>query len=71
MILYPKKTDKKIFNDLVTQCKMMNIQFIDQLPTDIDADYGFVVDAIFGFSFSGIFKIRHINLSLNSFNRLF
>lgn len=76
-ILYPKRTDKKIFNDLVitlfcfnlfasnkqkktkkqvTQCEKMNIPFLMNIPNDaklIDQHYSLIVDAIFGFSFSG------------------
>ena len=55
-IYYPKRTDKKIFNDLVTQCEKMNIPFLMNIPNDtklIDSHYSLIVDAIFGFSFSG------------------
>mgnify|MGYP002804810999 CR=1 FL=1 len=40
---------------LVTQCTLMDIPFITELPvtSDIDAKYSFIVDAIFGFSFKG------------------
>lgn len=42
-------------NNLVTQCQKMNITFLSALPspTDINSQYKFIVDAIFGFSFKG------------------
>lgn len=55
-ILYPKKTNKPIFVNLVTQCEKMNIPFLACLPIEsklLDTNYNLVVDAIFGFSFSG------------------
>lgn len=54
-IYYPKRTDKQLFKNLVTQCEKMNITFLDEMPSSvhIDSTYEFVVDAIFGFSFKG------------------
>ena len=63
VILYPKRTERPIFKNLVTQCEMMDIKFVDSFPV-YAADgsgndnnggqrYGLIVDAIFGFSFSG------------------
>lgn len=64
-ICYPKKTDKKIFSNLVTQCEKMNIPFLVCLPESrlIDMNYNLVIDAIFGFSFSG--KVNTL-LNLNT-----
>ncbi|XP_068238208.1 NAD(P)H-hydrate epimerase [Palaemon carinicauda] len=52
-ILYPKPTDKPLFNNLVNQCKMYDIPFIEGMPDleDLANDYQLVVDALFGFSF--------------------
>ncbi|CAB3990113.1 NAD(P)H-hydrate epimerase [Paramuricea clavata] len=54
-VFYPKRTDKQLYKNLVTQCTLMDIPLITELPTasDIDANYNFIVDAIFGFSFKG------------------
>lgn len=54
-IYYPKRTDKQLFKNLVTQCEKMNIPFLDEMPSSakIDSDYNLIVDAIFGFSFKG------------------
>lgn len=54
-IFYPKKPNKTLMNNLVTQCQKMEIPFLDSLPTSaqISADYKLIVDAIFGFSFKG------------------
>lgn len=55
MIYYPKKSEKQLFKNLVTQCEKMDIPFVNEIPSaaQIDADYKMVVDAIFGFSFKG------------------
>lgn len=52
-ILYPKRTDKELYKNLVNQCTMMDIPFLDTLPNQaaLDADYSLIVDALFGFSF--------------------
>jgi len=52
-IFYPKRTDKELYHNLVTQCEMMDITFLDQLPdVDVlDKNYVVIVDALFGFSF--------------------
>ncbi len=58
-IFYPKRTDKRIYHDLVTQCEKMNIPFLVCLPNEnklIDKNYSLVVDAVFGFSFSGAIR---------------
>ena len=54
-IFYPKRTAKVIFENLVTQCEKMGIEFLPQLPSpeEIDKEYNVVMDAIFGFSFKG------------------
>ncbi|XP_032803701.2 NAD(P)H-hydrate epimerase isoform X2 [Petromyzon marinus] len=55
-IFYPKRPNKPLFQALTTQCERMDIPFLSYLPTQVqllnDA-YSLVVDAIFGFSFSG------------------
>lgn len=64
-IYYPKKVDKPLFNvnfeyllidilytqSLSAQCKQMDIPFVDSLPAL--NDFHLIVDAIFGYSFSG------------------
>ncbi len=39
----------------MTQCEKMDIQFLNEFPDDADHEHSFklIVDAIFGFSFSG------------------
>jgi NAD(P)H-hydrate epimerase len=51
-IYYPKKVDKPLFNNLVKQCELMDIEFIDACP-DLQAasKYRFIADCLFGFSF--------------------
>ncbi|CAL8298928.1 unnamed protein product [Lota lota] len=54
-ILYPKRPNKPLFQGLTTQCEKMDIPFLSEMPEAkvIDQAYNLVVDAIFGFSFSG------------------
>ncbi|RNA40696.1 NAD(P)H-hydrate epimerase, partial [Brachionus plicatilis] len=64
-IFYPKRTEKRIFTHLVTQCEKMNIPFLDCLPTEsklIDFNFNIIVDAIFGFSFSGQLRAPFIDI---------
>lgn len=49
-IYYPKKTDKELFNNLVTQCKKMGIEFVNELPSK-DKNFAVIIDSLFGFSF--------------------
>ena len=59
-ILYPKRTNRPLFNSLVNQCEKMGIEFIKELPSDddIESTYRCIVDAIFGFSFKSEAGIR-------------
>ncbi|NXR86894.1 NNRE epimerase, partial [Hypocryptadius cinnamomeus] len=55
-VYYPKRPSKPLFEGLTTQCNKMDIPFLPEFPTEaafIDELYGLVVDAIFGFSFTG------------------
>ncbi|XP_041094927.1 NAD(P)H-hydrate epimerase [Polyodon spathula] len=55
-IVYPKRPNKPLFENLTTQCEKMGIPFLPELPTEpelIDQAYNLVIDAIFGFSFKG------------------
>lgn len=52
-IFYPKRTEKELYINLVNQCNMMDIPFLDTVPPEVilDTDYKVLVDAVFGFSF--------------------
>jgi hydroxyethylthiazole kinase-like uncharacterized protein yjeF len=51
-IYYPKRTDKPLFNNLVTQCTLMDIPFLDACPDVLTATkYKLIADGLFGFSF--------------------
>ena len=52
-IFYPKRTDKDLYKNLVNQCQMMDICFLETLPEQsvLDTEYSVLVDALFGFSF--------------------
>eukprot|EP00057_Strongylocentrotus_purpuratus_P002764 XP_003725195.1 PREDICTED: NAD(P)H-hydrate epimerase isoform X2 [Strongylocentrotus purpuratus] len=76
-IFYPKRPDKKLFNNLTTQCAALDIPFLSYLPSSslINSSYNFVVDALFGFSFKGevrapfgevLENLKHISIPLCS-----
>uniref|UniRef100_A0A336MYT6 NAD(P)H-hydrate epimerase n=1 Tax=Culicoides sonorensis TaxID=179676 RepID=A0A336MYT6_CULSO len=52
-IYYPKRVDKVLYNNLVTQCEKMGIKFVSECPIKEKAveEYSLIVDALFGFSF--------------------
>ncbi|EDO46631.1 predicted protein [Nematostella vectensis] len=54
-IYYPKRPNRTLMNNLVTQCEKMEISFLTDLPSaqEMNFKYRLVVDAIFGFSFKG------------------
>ena len=52
VIVYPKRSKKNHFLNLVKQCEDVDIPILDEMPTDINS-YGAIVDAMFGFSFHG------------------
>uniref|UniRef100_A0A8C4NIZ6 NAD(P)H-hydrate epimerase n=1 Tax=Eptatretus burgeri TaxID=7764 RepID=A0A8C4NIZ6_EPTBU len=54
-VFYPKRPKKPLFQGLVTQCHTMEISFLDVLPQAeaLSRTFSLVVDAIFGFGFSG------------------
>lgn len=55
VIVYPKRTDKELYRNLVRQCEKMDIEILDQMPSKSGKDLrvNLIVDAIFGFGFSG------------------
>jgi NAD(P)H-hydrate epimerase len=53
---YPKRTDKQLYKNLVTQCEALQIPFLeveDVLGQPLSAQADIVVDSLFGFSFKG------------------
>lgn len=52
-VVYPKETNKTLFINLLHQCQQMDVKVIKESPTfdQVEADFGVVVDALFGFSF--------------------
>lgn len=55
-IYYPKRTNKELYQNLVTQCQSFGnaIRFLNDCPSPNDVsvnDYSLIVDALFGFSF--------------------
>ena len=54
-IFYPKRNEKPLFKNLVTQCQKLDIPFLEELPSaeQVDTENTFLLDAVFGFSFKG------------------
>ncbi|GAM17859.1 hypothetical protein SAMD00019534_010340, partial [Acytostelium subglobosum LB1] len=54
-VLYPKRTDKDLYKNLVLQCQHVGISFLDNMPaeSELTSRYGLVIDSIFGYSFKG------------------
>ncbi|KAL9446892.1 hypothetical protein AB3S75_014544 [Citrus x aurantiifolia] len=54
-VCYPKRTQKPLYTDLVTQLESLSIPFlsVEDLPLDFSKDFDIIVDAMFGFSFHG------------------
>uniref|UniRef100_A0A7E4ZQ61 NAD(P)H-hydrate epimerase n=1 Tax=Panagrellus redivivus TaxID=6233 RepID=A0A7E4ZQ61_PANRE len=50
-ILYPKPSKNDLMQRLVKQTTLMDISYLESLPSDYPSDFKVVVDAIFGFSF--------------------
>ncbi|KAK3396698.1 YjeF N-terminal domain-containing protein [Sordaria brevicollis] len=51
-IYYPKRPKNELYQRLVKQCEDLEIPFVDDFPAALEST-DHVVDAIFGFSFSG------------------
>jgi NAD(P)H-hydrate epimerase len=52
VVMYPKRSSKTHFVNLVQQCEDVNVPIVDEMPEDLQS-YDAIVDAIFGFSFKG------------------
>jgi len=55
-IVYPKRVNKPLFNNLVKQCENMGVLVTEKIPEKEELtpeNYDLILDAIFGFSFSG------------------
>ena len=53
-IVLPKQSSSQLFVNLVKQCNDLEIKVLNSLPDSCtDSTYSMVVDALFGFSFSG------------------
>ena len=51
-IVYPKRSSKQHFINLVKQCEDLDIPILDEVPLESETErFDSVVDAIFGFSF--------------------
>ena len=52
-VVYPKRPGRPLFVNLAAQMSMMGIEMLDAVPADADQRYDVILDAVFGFSFSG------------------
>jgi hydroxyethylthiazole kinase-like uncharacterized protein yjeF len=54
VIVYPKRSSKEHFVNLVKQCQDVGIPFLEEMPSNEEMKtYDAIVDSIFGFSFTG------------------
>lgn len=56
VVVYPKRPSKPLFVNLATQMEMMRIPLLEELPADLDATNELILDAVFGFSFTGAIR---------------
>lgn len=58
-VVYPRRSSKGHFVNLVRQCEDVGVKIVDQMPDGCGGgEYAAVVDAVFGFSFRGGGGIR-------------
>ncbi|KAL6528645.1 Pyridoxine/pyridoxamine 5'-phosphate oxidase 1, chloroplastic [Orobanche minor] len=62
-VCYPKRTAKALYNGLVTQLESLSVPFlsVEDLPVDLSTSFDTVVDAVFGFSFQALGKLKEKN----------
>ncbi|KAG5355635.1 NAD(P)H-hydrate epimerase [Yarrowia sp. B02] len=51
VVYYPKRTDRPLFNGLVTQLQNLDIKFLDHVNKSTFDSSAHVIDSLFGFSF--------------------
>jgi hypothetical protein len=59
-IYYPKRPNKPLFNGLFKQCEGLEMPFLSTFPSgsqSVTDSYNFIVDALFGFSFKGVWNL--------------
>ncbi len=64
MIYYPKRTDKTLYKNLVTQCRKMELEFAEEEPSldDMNSNYkvgGFAKFGWFGWFFLEVHVKSH------------
>jgi len=54
VVVYPKRSKKDHFVNLVQQCEDVGVGILDEMPPGaVKGEYDAIVDAVFGFSFKG------------------
>lgn len=51
VVLYPKKSKKQLFLNMVTECEQLEIPFVEAFPGATEKEFDLILDGIFGFSF--------------------
>lgn len=52
-LVYPKRPQRSPFQGLLKQCESLQVPILEDVPDDLDKKYHLIVDAVFGYSFSG------------------
>ena len=52
-VVYPKRPQRPLFINLCEQMRMMEIPVLEALPDELEKKHDLILDAIFGFSFTG------------------
>ena len=70
IIYYPKRTDKEIYKDLVSQCENFKIDFLDELPETLSkSEYDIILDCILD-SHSKVISENHLTQLLQKLGNL-
>lgn len=56
VVVYPKRSNKPLFVNLVKQCEDLGVEVGVELPGDIEGRFDCVIDALFGFGTKGALR---------------
>jgi len=56
VVVYPKRSSKPLFLNLVKQCEDLGVEVGEELPGDIEGRFDCIIDALFGFGTTGALR---------------